>query len=102
MKGSDYCVAHDPSLAGDRKKWRKKGGEKGANREVLKAAAELQTAEEIQLFLGRIIGQVEAGEIDPKTANSLRGLCRLQLRAIEAADLERRLKRLEKMVGGSE
>lgn len=96
MRGSDYCVAHAPELAEHRREWRRKGGLRGHNKDALEEARFLQSAEEIAEFLPTVVEDLSDGNIKAKTANSIRGLCNLQLKALELTTLEERISRLEK------
>lgn len=52
--------------------------------------------------VARLIADVYAGRINPRTAAGLAPLMNLQLRAIETTDLERRLAAVEKMQAETE
>jgi hypothetical protein len=52
--------------------------------------------------VARLIADVYAGRINPRTAAGLATLMNLQLRAIETTDLERRLAAVEKMQAETE
>jgi hypothetical protein len=58
----------------------------------------LNTAIALRDMAARLIADVYAGKLNPRVAASLAPLMNLQLRAIETADLERRLIRVEKLV----
>lgn len=99
LKGSDYCVAHEPVLAGQRVQWRRAGGRASSKKATLEEAEALETPGEIKKLLAKTISAVENGNIDPKTANAIARLCNLQLKAIKETDTARRLARLERVVG---
>jgi hypothetical protein len=50
----------------------------------------------------KLIGDVYAGKLHPKIAAGLAPLLNLQLRAVEATDLERRLDKVEKLLARAE
>jgi hypothetical protein len=56
----------------------------------------LETAGAVQEAVGKLFADVHAGKVHPRTAASLRSLMSLQLQAIKATDLERRIAELEK------
>ena len=74
------------------------GGRK--NRHIIAASLDpfpdLKTALDVRETVDRVIKEVCARRIDPRTAAALTPLFSLQLRAIETSDLERRLLALEK------
>jgi len=98
LKGSEYCFAHEPLLAGARANWRSAGGRKSGKRAALTEAATVRTPEAVRDLLARTIEAVQNGDIDPQTANSIGRLCSLQLKAIRDIDLARRLEELERVV----
>lgn len=100
LANSLYCFAHEPTLAGKRAEWRRKGGRKSKRRERQGQAAALQTPEEIKVFLGRMIESVRNGEIAPTEANAIARLCNLQLKAIEHTEFAERLRTVERLVKG--
>ena len=97
IEESEYCFAHDPTLAQERAQWRRSGGSKGAKKAALEEAAGAQTAEEVKGLLGRTIELVRSGKMDPSTANSIARLCNLQLKAIRETEYEERLRQLERL-----
>ena len=97
---SEYCFAHDPTLAEQRVRWRRTGGSKGAKKAALEEAGGVQTSEEVKGLLGRTIELVRSGKMDPSTANSIARLCNLQLKAIRETEYEERLRQLERLTRG--
>ena len=57
----------------------------------------LETAQAVRETVARLISEVYAGKMNPRTAAGLAPLLSLQLRAIETTDLQRRLEQLEKL-----
>jgi len=100
LTGSSYCFVHDPALAVRRTEWRRKGGSRSKRRERREQATALQTSQEIRRFLGRIIEDVQAGEVAPSEANAIARLCNLQLRAIGQSQFEERLDSMEQVLVG--
>jgi len=97
LTDSDYCAFHEPSLAGERVKWRRAGGSQGAKKAALEQAAGVQTPAEVKQLLGNTIELVRRGEMDPSTANAIARLCNLQLKAIRETEYEERLQQLERL-----
>ncbi|MGA7167623.1 MAG: hypothetical protein WBX08_00625 [Candidatus Sulfotelmatobacter sp.] len=58
----------------------------------------LETAMAVREAVGKLIADVYAGKLNPRVAAGLAPLMNLQLRTIEATDLERRLTKLEKLL----
>ena len=98
IRDSDYCFAHEPSLAQDRRRWRREGGRRSGKSAVLAEAATVQTPEEVRDLLGRTVEAVQRGDVDAKTANAVGYLCNLLLKAIKETDLARRIDDLERIV----
>lgn len=61
---------------------------------------DLNTAAAVRETVARLIADVYAGKMNPKTAAGLAPLLNLQLRAIETTDLERRLAEVERQLRG--
>jgi hypothetical protein len=59
------------------------------------ALAAVDTAIDLKNMVARLISDVSTGKLDPRTAAGLVPLLGLQLRTIEVADLDVRLKKLE-------
>lgn len=100
VRGSDFCFAHEPWLAGKRAEWRRAGGRKSGRKEALAKAGGVRTAEEVQDLLACTIESVQRGQMEPTTANAIARLCSLQLKAIRETDFARRLDELERAVKG--
>lgn len=58
----------------------------------------LESAMAVREAVGKLIADVYAGKLNPRVAAGLAPLMSLQLRTIEATDLERRLAKLEKLI----
>ena len=100
VKGSDYCMVHEPALAARRAEWRRAGGRSSGKKAALADAAGVDTPAAVKDLLARAIEAVRTGNMDPKTANAIARLCSLQLKAIKETDLARRLDELEHAVLG--
>ena len=93
--GNKHCVLHaEPGRA-------KELGRRGGHRrtvyrpEALKELEAPKTAADVRDLLAESIIEIRAGKLDPKVANALGYLGTSLLRALEAADVERRLDLLE-------
>jgi Family of unknown function (DUF5763) len=62
----------------------------------------LENAGDLRDLVGRLIVEVYAGKLHPRVATGLAPLINLQLRTIEATDLDRRLEKVEKRLAGGE
>jgi len=98
--GSDYCFAHDPTLAEERQAARQAGGRVGKTKVLPPDTPDvpLSSATDVVGLLGQTINQVRRGEVDPKVANTIGYLSSALLRALEVGDLEERLTELETIV----
>jgi hypothetical protein len=70
--------------------------------EDLEPLPKLETAMAIRDTVAQLIAKVYAGKVSPRVAFGLAPLLNLQLRAIEATDLEQRLTSVEKLLAKAE
>lgn len=98
VEGSDYCFAHEPTLAAKRAEWRRAGGRQSGRRAALQEAATIRTPEEVRDLLARTVVAVQEGTMDARTANTIRSLSNALLKAIKDTDLAQRLEALERAV----
>ncbi len=59
----------------------------------------VESANAVRELVARLISEVYAGRVHPRTAASLAPLMNLQLRAIEQASFQERLAKLETLIG---
>jgi hypothetical protein len=98
---SDYCMAHDPSLARSRQEWRRAGGARRAEEyRVVEQISRLKRPQDVRQMLAVTAERLERGEIDAKTANAIGRVASLLLKAMELSDIDDRLARWEKAMGG--
>lgn len=97
---SDYCFWHDPKRARERKEAQRLGGSRGLLATLPKETppAEVASADDVLRILGETINHVRRGELHPTVANSIGYLANIILKAKEQADIEDRLKELERVV----
>jgi hypothetical protein len=95
LAGKKYCALHaQPGRAAEL-------GSKGGRRRAVYSASDLRefaapkTAADLCELLAESIVEMRAGKLDPKVANALGYLGASLLRALEVADVERRLDLLE-------
>jgi hypothetical protein len=91
---------HDPEREADRREFRRKGG-KARKRATVPSEGEdfrLESVADVVALLGKSINETRKGVIDVKVANAVGYLGTVLLRALESADLEERLARLEEMM----
>jgi hypothetical protein len=94
LSDKEHCALHaEPGRA---KELGSKGGRRRAvyRPDALKEFAAPKTAADVGDLLASII-EIRAGKLDPKVANALGYLGTSLLRALEVADVERRLELLE-------
>ena len=60
------------------------------------AERRLKTLEDVRRYLAHLIKAIEAGEIEPAKGGRLACISSILIRAIEGADLEKRVTELEK------
>jgi hypothetical protein len=103
LKNSDYCYFHDPAQAAHRQQARRKGGRaRSKPMAVLSISAPdepVESIEDVVRLLGQTINEVRKGQLDAKIANAVGYLASVMLRALEGAEFEERLARLEEVAG---
>ncbi len=92
----DYCFTHSPDMEVERQLATSKGG-KHSYKEALVITGEksVKTSKDIADLLESTINEVRAGKLDVKIANCVGYLASHLIKAIESADLEERLEKLE-------
>ncbi len=104
MVNSDFCFFHDPKNRKDQQAARREGGlarlkpRKTVALPAKAADVKLETASDVSRLLSETISQVRRGEIDVRITNSVGYLANIILKAKEQADIENRLKELERVV----
>ena len=68
--------------------------------EISDPLPKLENGTDLRDLIARLIREVYSGKLPPRIATGLAPLMSLQLRALEATDLERRLAKLEKLAAG--
>lgn len=95
MTGKKYCSLH--SEPGKASELGRKGGRRSAvySHDSLPQFPPPKSAADLRDLLAQSIVEIRSGKLDPKLANSISYLGAGFLRALELADLERRLADLE-------
>ena len=101
IKGSVFCLWHDPEKASLRSAAGKKGGSRSkiASVTVLPDDTpdiEIKSAEDVENLIGTTISQVRRGDIAPNVSNAVTQLLNAWIKIREAGSIEERLKKLEK------
>jgi hypothetical protein len=94
VEGTKFCVMHSPGRAAQ---LGAKGGRRRTvyNPDGLKQFEAPQTAADLRDLLAQSIIEIRAGKMDPRMANAISYVGTGFLRAVELADIERRLEQLE-------
>lgn len=103
IHGSFYCFAHDPESAVERQAARVKGGQERSRKATVLPVntpnAPLTTPAEVEALLADTINQVRRGEIEPRISNAVGYLVGVLMQAKEQGEIQRRLARVESIVG---
>ena len=97
MSSSEFCFFHNPNVADRRHQARIAGG-RHSRAAVLRTDdpdIQVKTVSDVVSLLSVAINNVRRGELDPKVANCVGYLASISLRALQAEDLEGRVKALE-------
>ena len=95
----DYCLAHDPESKKKFKEITKKGGKVKKKVQVWLAPIEFKgDSGEVLDLLADTINRVRSKEMPPRIANTIGYLAGHMLKALETADIDTRLKKVERIV----
>lgn len=97
MIGTKYCFFHNPATENARKAAQRQGGRANGGGVLPDDAANvpLRKAKDVSLLLECTINQVRKGQVSPKVADSIGYLSGVWMKALEAADLDERLAKVE-------
>lgn len=102
LRGSDYCFAHDPAMAAERKAARSKGGRARHGRQLGAAGGgrpvEVRTLGEVVALLERAINDALGLENSLQRARTVGYLAGVMIKALEAGELEERLAEVERVL----
>ena len=102
VDGSRFCYWHCPELAADRKRARSDGGRARHGRKLTTSGADLvglRSVSDVVVVLEGAMRDLLTLENSVSRARACGYLCGQAVRALEVADLEERLARLEELVG---
>jgi hypothetical protein len=94
LKGSAYCMAHDPRSS----EWRVLGGKASSN---ANRALKLLPARLVPIFerLLRVFEQLDAGTYDRQVATAMATVAGTLMRIVQAGELEERMRTIEARLG---
>lgn len=91
-----FCFWHDPASEIERKLASQRGGESKQAPEAYGQELNLQTPEDIRLFLGQLINNIWTGKAPMRIAGPLGFLARAWLNSYEVSKMNERLTAIEK------
>ncbi|MBA7471591.1 MAG: hypothetical protein GH144_01755 [Clostridia bacterium] len=95
----DYCLAHDPESRKKFKEITKKGGKVKKKVQVSLALIEFKgNSGEVLDLLADTINRVRSENMPPRIANTIGYLAGHMLKALEIAEIESRLRKVERIV----
>jgi hypothetical protein len=100
MGDSDYCYLHNPEITDEAKREAQIRGGK-ANKITIsepQEAVDIATSKDVVNLIADTINKVRAGSLDIKIANCIGFLSGHLLKAIETADIEKRVAFVESLV----
>ena len=99
LHGKDHCFIHDPESKEARALAVRKGGKVKKKVQVSLAPIEFKgNAKEVLDLLADTVNRVRSGEMPPRIANTVGYLAGHMIKALEMAELEDRLKKVERIV----
>jgi len=99
LHGKDYCFIHDPESKEARALAIRKGGKVKKKVQVSLAPIEFKgDAKEVLDLLADTVNRVRSGEMPPRIANTVGYLAGHMIKALEMAEFEDRLKKVERIV----
>ncbi len=102
LVGSNYCLAHSPTISDEqRAAWRATGGANSASKVRARKAlpTELMHSDELAAWLTVCLKQVIAGRMDPPVGTAAANLARTIAEIRRGAEIEGRLSEVETMLG---
>lgn len=99
LQGKSYCLAHDPASKEKFKEITKRGGKVKKKVQVSLAPVEFKgDVREVLDLLADTINRVRSNAMPPRIANTVGYLAGHMIKALEIAEIEQRLKKVEKIV----
>jgi len=94
--GRTLCLVHDPDLADKVAEARRRGGTTAMKLKLLAGRRQrLDTPRKLMAFVSNLALDTLSGSIDPNVSRATAYAVSLQMKLLEASDLERRLEALE-------
>lgn len=99
LKDKKYCLAHDPESRKKFKEITKKGGKVKRKVQVYLAPIEFKgDVREVLDLLADTINRVRSNQMPPRIANTIGYLAGHMIKALEIAEIEDRLKKVERII----
>ena len=100
VKGAEYCFWHEPTKAKERGEAWSKGGKSTMGKRTVLPSSEfrLEKLADIVVLLEETVNQLRTGAIEVRIAQCTGYLAGVAIKAMEQADLERRVEALEQLV----
>jgi hypothetical protein len=97
LPGADFCFFHDPSKADERREAQSLGGRQNRMKTLDATVPDVKVEDcrDVVRLISETINQVRKGQIDPRVANAVGYLANVLIRAVDQAEMERRLAELE-------
>lgn len=95
MRNSDYCFTHNPDTIAAKKQAVIKGGESPKKNSRPVPPVEVKNTKDVVTLLSQTVNEVRQCLIDLRVANCLGYLAGHLIKAMEVADLEERVAKLE-------
>lgn len=100
MKDNEFCYLHNPEVSEEEKHFSQSRGGKG-NKHVVQVSLEpikVKNPSDVVILLEDTINKVRSGELDLRTANCIGYLSGHITKALEMADIEKRIEIIERAV----
>lgn len=99
LRGKKYCLAHDPESRKKFKEITRKGGKVKKKVGICLAPIKFKgNIKEVLDLLADTINRVRSNNMPPRIANAVGYLAGHMIKALEIAEIEDRLKKLEKII----
>ena len=96
VRGRDFCVTHEPSLAIERATWNATGGYRRRRSKAALTAISLGTLTEIRAFVETVAADAAALDASPRRCSAMLQAASLAVDILVATELEVRVSELER------
>lgn len=102
MKDGRYCFLHNPDIPDEEKRLVQARGGKGNIVRIEEGLPEIKinTAEDVVKLLEDTVNRVRSGELDIRIANTLAYIAGHMLKALEIADVQKKVDSVERIILG--